>query len=340
MGRSYTPEAWNRDPRASLGCKALANLLATYAEHEHGNQDVWPAPETVATCLGVTDRYVRQFSAEGETLGWWTRKLEHPRVGGTLLTWRLHFPAFTPNGSRTEAERNQGSAPYEGIKGSRDQGSNPSFSAAKPAPVGAPVKEPQQELTLQPTKQHEPTAGQKRFAKAQMVVEAWNRIMVHQPTCRRIEDRMVAVLATAWDRLGGTDEIGLLFAWATTDVRYNGKSWPKTIAQWLSGASLDAVLQARVNAGQAPRKLTAAQLAIEDAARAVRAQDDQLLRQDMAADEEAQQALRARLPEAEAQWGAEVDAEVAPFRGQFSRSALAMRREGLLLQRLSAAEGA
>ena len=104
MGRAYLPEDWIRNQSVSPQARCLAALLSSYANGEYGDQDVWPSPDTLAKSLGMSTRNLTRLGDEGQAAGWWTRLYERNFRGGTELTWRLHFPAFTPSGHGTDTE--------------------------------------------------------------------------------------------------------------------------------------------------------------------------------------------------------------------------------------------
>lgn len=104
MGRAYLPEDWIRDQSASAQVRCLAALLSSYAEGESGDQDVWPSPTTLATAMGMSTRNLTRLGDEGQAKGWWTRIYERNFRGGTELTWRLHFPVFSPTSHGTATE--------------------------------------------------------------------------------------------------------------------------------------------------------------------------------------------------------------------------------------------
>ena len=108
MGRSYLPEAWARHCSASFGVRALAAALASYADGECGDHDVWPSQGRLAVDIGATTRTVQTLAAEGESLGWWTR-IYLRRRASCELTYRLHFPLFSYIGSREEVGQKQAS---------------------------------------------------------------------------------------------------------------------------------------------------------------------------------------------------------------------------------------
>ena len=130
MGRAYLPEDWIRNQSVSPQARCLAALLSSYANGEYGDQDVWPSPDTLAKSLGMSTRNLTRLGDEGQAAGWWTRLYERNFRGGTELTWRLHFPAFTPSGHGTDTERTPVSAGrYEGTKDGRNEGEPLSLTA-------------------------------------------------------------------------------------------------------------------------------------------------------------------------------------------------------------------
>lgn len=105
MGRSYLPEAWQRDANVSPAARCLMGVLSSYATSESGDQDVWPSPTTVAKDLGMGQRHIRRLGDELENAGWLTRIYEKSVRGGTDLTWRIHFPVISRTGYGADTER-------------------------------------------------------------------------------------------------------------------------------------------------------------------------------------------------------------------------------------------
>jgi hypothetical protein len=176
MGRSYLPESWVRNPTVKPQAKGLACVLASYADTQFGDCDVWPSIKTLTATLNVTARYITELGDAGEAAGWWTRIYERTHTGGVKLTWRLHYPEFqaqespsepgtnhssdrvllgaivgesrtepqtNPNGTRTEPQTNHGSDVMDqGFKGSRGSSVEGSFALASEAPTATKAKPP------------------------------------------------------------------------------------------------------------------------------------------------------------------------------------------------------
>lgn len=284
MGRAYQPAAWAEAEGVSLGLRALSQVLSSYADRESGDQDVWPAPETVAKRLGITARYVQDFSKEGEDKGWWTRIYQRTHTGGRLLTWRLHFPVITPSGTRTEPERNDSSVGCNDSGSQAEPERNPSGTQAEPernqgsavmvegGKVGREEEQPaasapeQFGLTLPERK--EPSAAQQvaieRREKAGRVAQLWNELMVHQVRPARVDDRNKAVLAKALDTVGSEQQLRDLLVWSQTSDWHSGRKGSREAIVWFASGSLGKAMQDMKNASYSAIPQPTADLILTD----------------------------------------------------------------------------